>query len=88
YKIPVAKPARHREESRKTPATGAPKFGLRAKAGKLQPPALQSSVSEQKPENSSHRRSKVRSQSTKRKNLTKSDPVCGDQSKKDAVSSL
>ena len=30
YKIPVAKPARHREESRKTPTTGAPKFGLRA----------------------------------------------------------
>ncbi|MEO9687294.1 MAG: hypothetical protein ABJG86_18635, partial [Nitratireductor sp.] len=47
------------------------------KAGKLQPPALQSSVSEQKPENSSHRRSKVRSQSTGMRADIKTGPIEG-----------
>lgn len=30
YIIPVAQPARHRDQSRKTPAFGDPRFGLRA----------------------------------------------------------
>lgn len=37
-RIPVAQPARHRENSRETPDTGGPSFGLGAKGSKTLPP--------------------------------------------------
>src|SRR5579863_814554 len=52
----------------------------REKAGKLQPPAIQSWVSEQKPENSSLRRSKVGSQSKLEQTLLMNEGKSGSRS--------